>query len=311
MLDPHHLPALRALDAALSDILTRAESIITKAPEPTWRKIHRIVTEAEPRIQRTFLTAVSHVQDGTQIAAVRTAYEAGNLDAAMDIIPWEKLGRPYIKTQLVKEIRDVYDKAGAVSVAQLPEPQQFEVVSDRALNWMRAYAGDVPDRGIAQISAQTLDGIRASLSSMLEQGLSANQAALLIRPQIGLTEAMSGSVNRLAARMAEDGASQAAILEETTTYSAKLIRQRALNIARTESHFAAIAGQREGWDQAAGTMFDPAIAQRRWVANPGACEECQGYDGITVAYSDEFPQGDPPAHPSCSCGVDIIFGEED
>jgi hypothetical protein len=63
---------------------------------------------------------------------------------------------------------------------------------------------------------------------------------------------------------------------------------------------AANQGQREIWNQARDQGLLDDGQQRMWVASGDAntCPECAALDGTTVGMDEEFPEGDPPLHPS-------------
>lgn len=93
---------------------------------------------------------------------------------------------------------------------------------------------------------------------------------------------------------------------EFSTYS----KMQAERITRTEvlrtSNISAI----NAWEQSG------EVVGKQWLVSPGACPECEPYDGKIVSlkgnfYSgDEFADGDPPLHPNCRCAVlPILKGE--
>ena len=94
-------------------------------------------------------------------------------------------------------------------------------------------------------------------------------------------------------------------------YSTKLIKQRAIAIARTEIMRALNAGALEMYRQARlrGLITDAAV--KEWVATADevTCPECgeDGLDGEVVQLDAAFSSGDliPPAHPNCRCTFSV------
>lgn len=80
-------------------------------------------------------------------------------------------------------------------------------------------------------------------------------------------------------------------------------KARAINIARTETAMADLAGQHAGWKETG------LVGGKQWSAAPDCCDECQTYDGTVVAIDDEFPWGDLP-HPSCRCDTLPVLIED-
>ncbi|QDD62655.1 phage portal protein (plasmid) [Herbaspirillum seropedicae] len=83
--------------------------------------------------------------------------------------------------------------------------------------------------------------------------------------------------------------------------------ERAEMIARTETAFADVAGNMEGY-RASGQ-----VAQKQWAASADCCDDCQALDGEVVDLDDNFPNdgGDgPPLHPKCRCDVLPVLTDE-
>ena len=80
---------------------------------------------------------------------------------------------------------------------------------------------------------------------------------------------------------------------------------RAETIARTELSKADNQGSIAGW-KASGVV--PKI---EWVASPTCCEECQEYSGEIADIDDGFPDGNPPLHPNCTCGMAPVTENEE
>lgn len=88
--------------------------------------------------------------------------------------------------------------------------------------------------------------------------------------------------------------------------SAAFSESRAEMIARTESAFADVQGNIEGW-RASGV-----VEQKQFLAAPDCCDECQDIDGEIVGLDDAFSDGSdgPPLHPRCRCNVLPVLSDE-
>lgn len=309
---------LDTLHTALTAALDKLEPLVFKARKPSraYRELRRIAETAEPDIRRAFLSAVGAVRDGTSIAVVREALATGDIDEATRLIPWQKLGEPKMHEQFREAMTRVYRKAGEASVRMVPGDSQFTIVDPRAISAVNQIgfvdlAGNMIDGRVVEISNQTIDGLRATMRQVFEEGLPAQQAAALIRPQIGLHSQWSTAVNNYRQRLLDEGRlSRSQVNTFTDQYARKLTQARAMNIARTEAQAAAAAGQRAGWEQSAEEGdFDRETAQREWVASPNACPVCASYDGHRVGFDEPFDAGimDPPdPHPGCTCTVVLV-----
>jgi SPP1 gp7 family putative phage head morphogenesis protein len=94
-------------------------------------------------------------------------------------------------------------------------------------------------------------------------------------------------------------------------YEERLLRNRARNIARTETILAAEEGRNQAWEQA---QERGAIAQdqeREWLTaeDERVCPICGPLDGERVGLREAFSGGfsHPPAHPQCRCSTVLVF----
>lgn len=269
-----------------------------------WTAIRRIAQRGEAPIRRALVAAIAGIRNGTRIAAVQAALNRGDLDGAVAAVPWRMLEAPAFRAQMMSAMRATFEAAGVAAPRVTPSlpPQPFDVLNPRGLAAVR-------DRGaslVADITNTTRAGLRMSLETMLHRGLSAQHAARLIRPQIGLFDRWAVAVQNHHASLTARGLPEATVTREAERYAAQLLQARALMIARTEASFLVHAGVREYWDQSADEgLFDRQDAVREWVAvrdGEGNCK-CEEYDGMLIGYDADFPEGDPPIHPNCICDV--------
>jgi hypothetical protein len=288
-----------------------------------FRTLQRLMARGEPAIRRAVLGAIIAVQNGTRIAAVQAAMARGDVDAAVEVIPWDMLQRGPYANRLSQSLRSVYAPIGAAEIRAVGG-RSFTVLNPRGLRFLR-------DRGaelVVQITRDTREGLRTTVTRMLARGLPAQQAAALIRPQVGLYDTLQIALDTYTDKLLKKGLDAATVQQETERYATELRQYRAMNIARTEAAFSANVAHREAWEQAAEQdLFDPATATRVWVATPGenTCPICSGMDGVEVGFNEPFTQrkdgtpyqptyagksalfdasymlGDPPAHPNCAC----------
>ncbi len=78
---------------------------------------------------------------------------------------------------------------------------------------------------------------------------------------------------------------------------------RAEMIARTESARAMTVATLDSYR-------DNGVAGRQWLAASDADPDCAELDGRIVSMDEDFPEGDPPLHPFCRCGVAPVLAEE-
>jgi hypothetical protein len=95
----------------------------------------------------------------------------------------------------------------------------------------------------------------------------------------------------------------------TGKYRGKLVRRRAMMIARTEVIDALNLGAEVAWKQAQSQGLLGKDAEKEWLTTPvGACKICLALNGESVKIGEKFntPRGavnGPTAHPNCRCGL--------
>lgn len=314
---------IASLDSALQRFLAAAATVdhaaIAKA-KPTaaeWRRLNSLISRAEPELQRAFLRAIALAGNGINAAAVRRAFEAGDIQGAIDAVPWREIGEPELKARLLRGMRDVFDQAGEVSstLVRNVEPFAFDVLNPRGL---QSYA-EHGARLIVDITAGVEETIRTAVTMGIGGGVSPVRAAGAIRPLIGLLDASREAkgpytiqaVQNYRERAMHQGLTGDALEADVARYAQQLTQARALNIARTEATFAAQSGQREAWEQAIEQgLVERGKARREWVAviDDATDEDCIALDGEIVGFDEPFSSGNmgPPAHPGCRCVLALV-----
>jgi hypothetical protein len=92
---------------------------------------------------------------------------------------------------------------------------------------------------------------------------------------------------------------------ESERYAKALRLSRAERVARTEVMRAVNGGRQELWEQAAKEGELPNRAKKVWLAY-GPKDRCADYENTSVGVLDDFPEGNPPLHPSCRCEIMLV-----
>lgn len=284
----------------------------------SWESVRRISDKYLPRWIRTLLDGFEKARAGTSIRALIRILEGEEFDKVVDEIDWIPIDGPQaegVRAALPILIRDVLESTAveaASSLVRRPEIAvvgAFDVVNPRVTEWVRAQAG-ARITEISETSRQTIrDLVERSVRG--DRGMSPQQLARSIRDHIGLTTRQSRAVDNLRRRMAADSRTPNQIEGTLERYRAKLLRQRAEMIARTEIIQAETQGQLELWQQQADAgNIDANIAGVEWIVTPDdrLCYECDALDGVIVPMGSSFPGGvsGSPLHPHCRCTVAIV-----
>lgn len=158
-------------------------------------------------------------------------------------------------------------------------------------------------RMVTNITRETEANIRNLIATAIREGIPPYDAARTIRPLIGLNAAQGQAALKYRTQLIDNGLTLDKVNKSVDRYADKLLRKRADMISRTEIMDALNAGQNDAWEQAQeeGLLSDDAT--KEWITTPDEllCPDCEAMDGEQVPLGDEFPDGDPPLHPSCRC----------
>lgn len=284
-----------------------------------WRKLDRLAKQFEPAFRSAFLRALRAAGDAIELAPIIRALQSGNIAAAVESIPFAEAAEPILQRGIANEMRAVYERAGQISASIVPrvDPYVFDVLSTRGLRALEARGAEL----VTNVTQSTKDGIRAALVLAREQGMPAQQAAQLVRPMVGLIDRHARAVVNRVARLQAQGIAEDAVQREAASYALRLRQHRALMIARTEPRFAAVAGQREAWEQAVDRgFFARTELRRRWItvdSDHVPNDPCPGLDGLEVGMDEAFVHPEtgeafdapPDPHPHCTCQLELVFAD--
>jgi uncharacterized protein len=200
----------------------------------------------------------------------------------------------------------------------------FDLKNPRAIQWAAQRSSAL----ITEITPTTEEAVRAIIARGLSEGIAPRALAKEIKSIVGLRSDQVRAVDNLRQRLsvASPGASVKAgsatikipktgvsaefIDRHTEKYSARLLKQRAELIARTETMRSANAGQVELWQQAIETGQLPSSGlERVWIATlDDRCrEEHEHLNGEQTGIKEPFSSGyEPGEQPRCRCGQGLV-----
>ncbi len=165
---------------------------------------------------------------------------------------------------------------------------------------------------VTRVTHETRKAIRTIIAASISDGISPRESAQLIKPLIGLTDRQAKAVLNQRKADARKGLTQAQIDARSAKYSAKLLKQRAMMIARTELIAAATEGQIALWKKAQADGLLPPWTRKQWMVTPDdrLCPRCAALDGVSVLLHEPFTEGTnavsgPPLHTQCRCTLVI------
>lgn len=229
---------------------------------------------------------------------------------------------------IVRPLMAAVEQAATTAMASLPASLQagirFDQSDIRAIKWAEQRAGQF----IVEISEEVRQQVRVLITRAIREQWTVERLAMYIRQVVGLHSRWARAVNNLYEQTLNNLLGQGIALPRAEAqatvaadkYHAKLLRTRAITIARTEVIGAQNAGRYLGWQQfMAQTGTPPSILRKRWLIGPdgwagiNVCDVCRSVGGVEVGINDLFPTGRlmPPAHPNCRCTAILIFPSEE
>lgn len=156
---------------------------------------------------------------------------------------------------------------------------------------------------VTAVDNETRANIRNVVTRSIRDGLTPYDTAKMLKGMIGLNVQQGQAVMNYRAGLVEAGTSKAQLDAAVSKYADAQLSSRAETIARTEIMDSLNEGMVASWQEAQSDGLISKDAEKEWSATDDACDDCAELDGETVGLNDDFPDGDPPAHPRCRCSL--------
>ena len=280
----------------------------------TEQSIDAIARRLEPALRRRFLDAVQRASSRVDIEALANAIQANQLtqaEMATKLREW-----PETYGGLAIDLRAGFMAGAALAYDVIDGSAfklRFDLINPHAVNYATQHMPKITQSYVAGAKEVIADITRQAVSGKY----TVRDAAKLIKDYIGLTPQYATAVESYKASLMGDGISGERLDTKVARYTEKLLKSRALTIARTEIIQAEQAGQRALWDEAAKDgIFDRHTATRIWHVSQDErlCPLCAPMEGQEIPYGGlyESPElgsvdvfGEPlertNMHPNCRC----------
>lgn len=279
-------------------------------------QLRALVRRAEPNVRRAFLAAVQRAQVTIPVQRMAEKVAAGDLDGALDLVPWDRLQTGQLRNQIAGELRTVYEGAGSITAGRwAAQGLAFTVIDERPLRWLR----EVAAQRVVELLPDQREAMRVALTEAYRSGFGSVKIARQIRAEVPgtfLHGAWREAVARFEDELVLQGYGPQRVASEVARYQQQLVNARSLSIARTEVTNALSAGQTEAWQQAIDQgIFDQGEVRMRWVpaadggTGTGPCPLCESFADVgAIPWGEPFGQDvfgapcyEPAAHPNCRC----------
>lgn len=259
------------------------------------RNYRRLIRQGEqklaPRIREWMDETIKEVRAGLSRMRGKTATQKTKSIADWDAI--EANGIAILKPTLL----ELLSEGGKTVVERrILKQQRFDPIGVEAINWANAHTANL----VAEITQETIAGIRDVITTGLNAGLSIPTIARELRPIVGLNSQYAGAVANFQTKLLAEGVAAQKASAKAEVYANRLHRKRAATIARTETAFALTEGQRQGYGQM-------GVKRLERVEDP-ATEDDDCADNNGRIYTLAEAEGVLPAHPNCE-GTWVMAGE--
>lgn len=290
-----------------------------------WRIIHRVADQHLANFVGPFLASIESLRRRVTDKAVDEAMERGLADPQHELVALlsgvviakqadpERLAQRAYAEVIVASVTEMFEYVQRTQGERAAELiGSFNITSPFVLRAAEVLTANL----VTGITRESQRAIRRIIFNAIRDGLAPRDSAKLIRDVIGLTERQALAVDNLRRGLGDRKGAERTV----ERYSRRLLKDRALNIARTETMRASNRGQQLLWDEMVKDgLIDTRRFQQRWLTTPDdrLCPRCAPMNGQVVALGGRFNETErgvlpservpfvgettlsPPLHPRC------------
>lgn len=272
----------------------------------------RFLDRLTPPLRQAIEDLIAAHQERVDLEAIATAVEARDLNEVVRLLTPGPFTEAQVAT-LVPIALAAVEQGAAWSARQIGLGFSLTATNPAAVEAAQAVAARLASLSVVEVDRQAVQSL---ILQAYTEGRTWAQTARSLRDVIGLNEQQAKALENFRAGLVADGVAPARVEQQVASYNARLIRQRAETIARTEIHVASTRGQQALWEQGvASGQINPQTARRYWIANNDACDWCEEVESLNdegVAIDEPFdtPDGDTidgpwDSHPRCRCAIGL------
>jgi hypothetical protein len=291
---------------------------------PIFKLLHRVADRQAPRIEAQLVSTLTRGWSSVNRAELIRALEAHDAYRTMSALGADNITATHpvsvaLRRALTRQLLTVAQQAGQVAELGMPAELhlRFDLTNPRAMTWAQGQSATL----VREIGDDALANLRSLVARGFSEGITVKKSARAIALELrqaapltqGLTQRQWGAVENFRSRLVDADVPLVQRMARVEKYAAKLLRQRAMTIGRTETIAASSAGQDLLWQQAVSAGYiDAAQARQQWLVTPDdrlcpICEAIPGMnpDGVELGGAFATPAGPvtaPPVHPNCFVG---------
>lgn len=267
------------------------QELVDRVLRDVW-KLH------EKPVAQALVRAVADMLDDVTLTKLLAALQTGDVNKVLAAIPWNNLG-PSLAEEFT-HLRASYEIGGSKAAHEFGST--FSVTTPDVMRWVLANGDTLP----RYLEAHKADALRQALRHASLRGYSNRRlAGLLLKGDLVALDPRSvNAVFNYLRRQLEAGVPVATADARAIAYSNRLLRTRALMIARTELSRTAVEGTIQAWRQMQSEGMVSREAYLEWRTRPEGdwpCDPCDDMHGRTTPLGSTFGGLMPPLHPNCRC----------
>jgi hypothetical protein len=286
---------------------------MAKAALNDWRAIARLAKGLTPETAARLYKVFKQFGEKIDLSALEASVRNGLVDRVLVEAP-AKLINPNLPVDMLRRGAIVGGDVAAKSLgAALNLNLRFDVTNPLATERAAAQAAAL----VTNITETTRQTINQVITRAFQEQYTTEDAADLLRPILPLLPKHADAVMNYHSKLEADGMDPNRALALAVAYADRLVKYRALMIARHEILSASNAGQSALWDQAVDAGYIGTDTKRIWIITPDdrlcpLCAQMVGARAITGLNEPwDTPVGpcDIPQdiHIQCRCAQGLVL----
>lgn len=313
---------------------TKKAFTLTKADQ-VYKIVNQTADRYRARMRKEFTNASAKHRKTISVSAIEKAYIARNSgeierECNLDDLVARQFGdalndKPRAVASVwlalyeaagIKEAEALNDLLGLKAAKREGDDQtgffaRFDMASPSAAEFAKRNIGLL----ITSVTEAQVRAVREIIETAFLVGWTPRESATMIRDVVGLTPRQVKRVAKLQKTLLKREVEAETISKRIARLSQRLINERALLIARTETITAANGGRQALWKQAERDGLIDSDWTRRWIVTPDDRldeVECLPMAGQEVGLDEPFITGTgkaimhPTAHPRCRCSMRLV-----
>lgn len=277
-----------------------------------YRRKHRAAEELGNAIKVSFKNGMETFRRKVDLEDLLRALKTGKMSKVIQTIPFDKL--PNDMAELARGLVSVGQVSAGAAYEDLPPTARlsYDLSNPRVAKYIESRTGEL----ITRVKEGTMEAVRAGTARSFANAVPPAVIAEEIKGSIGLNDRQARALSNFRSKLEKDGTSPGKVAKLAEGYEKRLLDQRAIMIARTETRFASNAAQQGVWEEARDDGLLPKNAKRVWVVDGNPCPKiCEPMNMVAVGIDEPWtlPDGrevDTPtsSHPNCFCISTLDLG---